>query len=817
MISTDMKHLYNFLLLSIALSLALSAQSQSPLMKIIGSIKDADSGSALEFATISLYSLPDSTLLGGTLTDDRGHFVLESTNQADYALIEFIGYAATYIDLRDYEWNSRNIDLGEIKVSSSGFQLEGIDIVAERSETSFGLDKRIFTVGKDLANRGGSAEDILDNVPSVTVDVEGGVSLRGSEGVRILINGQRTGLGENLKSIPSNQIDRIEVITNPSARYDAEGVAGIINIILKQARTQGFNGSIDANVGHPLSAGIGANLNYRRDKFNWFAGYAGQYRSNLGGGWQRIERPIQDTLLVTDQQSDRDRSGLNHTLRFGADYFFNEKTTLTGSFRYQQGEDDNLTKNVYNDAYYLGNLPSADKVFRQDKTFRTDDEVEKENELEYSLLFNKEFSSREHNLNVILDYQDEIESESSDFIEQINYGDSSIETILQRSNNDEKQKQWTLQADYVHPFGENHRMEWGIKGSIREITNNFLVEQNFDDVWQALDNLSNDFEYNEDIYAAYGQYGDHFGKFSYQIGLRAEYSDILTELKQTDERNQRDYINLFPSVFTSYQFSLAHAVQLSYSRRINRPRFWDLNPFFTFSDSRNFFSGNPNLNPEYSDSYDLNYLWIGEKATFNTGVFYRRTDGVVERIRTIDEQGRTHLRPENLSKRDDYGLELSINYNGSKWLKLDASANFFRSITNGRNFDQSFYNDTYTWFSRLTSRFNFWESDLQLRMNYRAPRETVQGKDKSMTSIDIGWSKDLLPKKNLTITFSIRDLLNARKRRYEQYGDGFYTEGEHQWRQRSFNLAFNYRINQKKQREKNRTGGGDEMGGGEEF
>ncbi len=777
-----------------------ATEQSDPLTKlsITGQVIDAETGYPLESATVSIYEKSNDKLLGGSLTGPDGRFEAEFSGRQAYAVIEYIGYQYVKVDPIPGIQNTRSggtIDLGTITISPSALDLEEVEIRAEKSETQFSLDKRVFNVGKDLANRGGSAVDVLDNVPSVTVDIEGQVSLRGSEGVRILIDGKRSGLGNNLKNIPSNQIDRIEVITNPSARYDAEGIAGIINIILKKDSRSGFNGSFDLNVGYPARAGIGANVNYRKNKINWFAGYGFNKSDRPGEGKQFTQIETESDLFITDQTRDYTRNSTSHTMRFGMDYFFNPKTTLTGSLRYQTSDDDNFSTNMYND--YLNTYPENPIS----QTIRTDDENEDESELEYSLNFRKEFSSREHALTIALNYDDELEKESSIFLEHIRPLNQMEEYLNQRSENDEAQKEWVAQADYVHPFGKDHKMEFGLKASFRDITNDFLVEEYQDDEWTNLEGLSNNFIYNENILAAYSQYGNKFNKFSFQLGLRVEYGDISTELLQTNEENQRDVTNLFPSIFLNYEFTEQNAMQMSYSRRIRRPHFWHLNPFFTYNDSRNFFVGNPNLDPEYTDSYEVNYLKFWDKATFNAGLFYRHSTGVIERIRTIDDQGKTTLQPENLSERDDYGLELSLNYTGLDWLRLDASGNFFRSITDGKNLGESFHNDSYTWTSKFTSRFTFWNgSDLQIRLNYRAPRETTQGEYKSTTTIDVGWSKDFLAKKNLTITLSARDLLNSRKYRYTQTGDGFSVTGEHQWRSRSINLAFNYRINQKKKR-----------------
>ena len=793
----------------------------APKLTIKGKVVDANTAASLEFATISIFSKRDSSLLGGGISDIDGLFAFESTAGPSFAEIEFLGYEKRVIDPVPFDRDKMKagdftVDMGTIKVSEGGIQLDEVEVRAEKSETQFSLDKRIFNVGKDLANRGGSAVDILDNVPSVTVDIEGEVSLRGSTGVRILIDGKPSNFanadnGNSLRQIPANLIERVEVVTNPSARYEAEGTAGIINIVLKKDKRSGFNGSFDLSAGWPTAAGAGANVNYRKGKVNLFGSYGLNYRENPGIGAVYQEVYGDDVTYISDQSRSSNRAGLSNSFRFGLDYYIKEKETLTGAFSYRISDENNLSTFLYDDFLNTTNNFLG-------RTTRTDNESEDESALEYSLNYTKEFSSRDHKLEISGRYSDDIETEGSIFEEKfLPQGGTESPALDQRSANDEGQRRWNFRLDYTKPLGKDHQYEFGLNSSLRNISNQYLIEELQDGSWVNLTNLSNDFNYDENIYAAYFQYGNKLGeKFNYQLGLRSEYSDINTELIQTNETNPRTYFNFFPSAFLNYKFSDANAIQVSYSRRVRRPRFWYLNPFLSFSDNRNIFAGNPNLDPTFTDSYELNYLNFFNKATLTSGIYYRYSTGAIERIREVFPDGTSKTTPQNLSTRSDYGFEMTFNYFALKWLRLDANANVYYQQTDGTNIDASFEAEAVSFNSRLTSRYSFWDSDLQLRANYRAPRVTVQGKNKSMTSIDIGWSKDFLPSKDLTLTLSVRDLLNSRKRRYENFGPEFYSVGEFQWRSRSVNLAANYRINQKKQR--GRRGGGQEGGGDfEEF
>ncbi len=779
---------------------------QTTPLKITGKVVDSETSVGLEFATISLFSRRDSSLITGAMTGPDGTFEITTRPGAFFAKAEYIAYEV-------YTWNipidrdairegNNNIDLGEVKLYAAGIELAEVEIRGEKSEVQFSLDKRVFNVGKDLANQGGSAQDILDNVPSVTVDIEGNVSLRGSSGVRMLIDGRPSGLlgadnANGLRSIPANLIDRVEVITNPSARYEAEGMAGIINIVLKKQTGSGFNGSFDVNGGYPESAGVGANINYRKGDLNWFANYGLRYRSSPGGGFSYQESTFGEELFIQEQDQDRNRTGLSNSVRLGIDYYLKEKETLTGSLLFRRSEEDNLATIIYKD--YLQSFPTNLTGI----TTRTDDEKEDETNFEYSINYRKEFSNRDHELKATVQYRDNTESQGSDFLEvaEILQG-SPKPDLIQRSVNQEGQNSWLLQFDFSRPLGKDHKYETGLRSSIREIDNDYLVEEMRDGSFVNLVGLSNNFRYDEYVHAAYFIYGNKFKKFSFQAGIRGEYSDVITELIQTSEINDRDYINFFPSAHLNYELPGNNAVQVSYSRRLRRPRFWDLNPFFTFSDSRNTFSGNPNLDPELTDSYEIGHIKYWDKGTISGSFFYRHTTDAIERILIFNPDGTTNRQPQNLATQDDYGLELTFSYSGLEWLRLDGNANFFRSQTNGQNVDASFQADALTWFSRLTSRMTLWNnSDLQLRFNYRGPRETTQGRTNGIASLDLGWSMDVM-NKQATLTLSVRDLFNSRKRAGETIGEGFYRVSEFQWRARSFNLNFNYRINQRKQRQR---------------
>ena len=817
-----MKKTYTLLLAFIFMFMASNkTEAQRPKGMVIGKVSDAATGTPLDYATVSLFSKKDSSLVTGGITDESGKFAIETPFGKYYGKIEFIGFGNKIID--DIQVNPQNqrVMLGEIKLGADSEVLDEIEVRAEKSEIQMALDKRVFNVGKDLANNGGSAADILDNVPSVTVDIEGGVSLRGSENVQILIDGKPSGMvgigdAGGLRQLPSNLIDKVEVITNPSAKYEAEGTTGIINIVLRKQKKAGINGSFDFTLGYPTNYGVAVNLNYRKNKFNFFTNFGVNFRKGPGEGRYYQELYDGDTTFITEQISERNRGGLSNSIRLGADYNFNDKNILTTSFMYRVSDEQNENTLEYRD--FINSLDNP-----TDLVIRTDEEREDENKLEYVISFKRLFTGKGHELNADVRYQDNNETESSDLIEKYLNPDGTPNgenDLLQRSANVESESRLVAKLDYTYPFSKEGKFEAGYQGSFREIKNDFMVEENNDIQWLTLPDFTNNFIYDEDIHGIYATYGNKIKRFSYLAGMRLEHTDIKTLLEQTNESNPRNYTNFFPSVFFTYDLINDNAIQLSYSRRIQRPRFWYLNPFFTFSDRRNFFGGNPNLDPEFTDSYEIGHIKYWEKGSLTSSLYYRHTTGVIERILFVNEDGTTRRRPENLSTSNSVGFEFTFSYNPAKWLRINGDANFYRNKTEGELDGRVYSSEGNTMRSRITARGTIKkETNIQARLNYRAPRITTQGRTRSMTFLELGASRDVLKKKG-TLTLSINDVFNNRRRRSTYEDDFFFREDDFQWRARSFRLTFNYRLNQKKQRGgrgRRGGGGGFEGGGGGEF
>ncbi|MBT1695592.1 TonB-dependent receptor [Fulvivirgaceae bacterium PWU4] len=762
-----------------------------------GQVLDSLSATPLGFASIRVFSAAEKKLVNGNITSEAGAFSITLPFGHYYSEVEFMGYGAYTSSSFILSAATPEHDLGIIRLSANTSTLKEVTVEAQKSMMQLSLDKKIFNVGQDLANTGGSATDVLMNVPSVSVDPEGNIKLRGSDNVRILIDGKPSGLvsfkgGSGLQQLQASMIERVEVITNPSARYEAEGMAGIINIVLKKERNQGFNGSFELITGTPTNFGGAANLNYRHKKVNFFINYGIAYRVTPGTGKLYQEVNGEDSLFILKQSNKNSITGFNNNIRGGLDFYFTETSILTGSYLFRRSDVNRITDIRYED--YLndpGNLRSY--------TLRRQDEDETEPNSEYSLIYKKSFGEKDHDLIAEVKFLDNWESSDQLFTQNRFANDGTEAGTVQTSLNDEFEKTWLFQLDYIQPIGKEGKFETGVRSSFRDMVNDYVVsERNASGEYVPMAGLDNVFVYNENIHAVYGILGNKQKKISYQAGLRAEWTDVKTTLRETNEVNPRKYTNLFPSGHFTVDLPRENAVQLSYSRRVRRPFYNDLSPFMTFSDSRNFFSGNPDLNPEFSNVFEVGHLKYFEKGSLSSSVYYRSTDGKIDRIRTVNDQGNSVTITENLKSENAYGIELTGDYSPARWWKLDLNINFFHADIDGSNIIETYKATTYSWFARQTSRFtlpgNF---DIQLRANYEAPQKTAQGRRKSLYFTDFSTSKDILKGRG-TLYFSVLDIFNSRRMRTITRGENFYTDSNFLQRRRQINFTMTYRIRQAK-------------------
>jgi len=823
------------LLLTLATIQGVAQQNQKPI-SISGTVIDSESGQPLEYATFVLQNADNPDQVTGGITDLSGEFEVETAPGTYNISVEFISYK-TYSQ-KNQTYNS-DTDLGSISLSPDVAQLAEVEVVGEKTTVEVRLDKKIYNIGKDLTTSGATISDALSNVPSVNVDVDGAISLRGNENVRILINGRPSALAgfgstEALQQLPADAIEKVEVITSPSARYDAEGTAGILNIVLKREKTLGFNGSINMFGGHPTNGGITVNTNLRTDKFNFFTTIGYRYREGPGNGFfdTRYFEPRQDAFLdsiaydrnIEDRNYDRINRGIN--ANFGVEYFFNEQSSITGSYFYRGGSDEDLTTNV-ND-YLLNNNPQVG-------TTRSELETEKDKTHQVSLNYINRFDDDGHVLTADAQYAVDTETQEGFISEPVRYNNTDntdINIPREQTSETQDQTEYLIQSDYVLPLGEDSQFEAGYRGNFEnEVTDYRLLQENASGILELNVNQTNVFDFTQNVHALYSQYGSKFGDFNFLLGLRMESTQLKGQIESelTEEELQEEfsfpidtdfdntYTGLFPTVNLIYEFDERENVSLGYNRRINRPRSWFLNPFPSRSSRTNIFQGNPNLRPAFSNAFDLGYLKRWDKLTLTSSVYYQRETDAFQRVQEqvfITGPGGSQVEvirniPFNLATNDRTGAELGLLYNPTKWLRINGSVNFFNFSLDGEFNGVDYSQSNNSWFGRFSSKVSLpWKIDWQTNAFYRGASDEVQGRSAGILSIDLAFSKDLL-NDNATISLNVQDLLNSRKRDSFTTTDFFEQDSEFQWRQRQLRVSFIYRINEQKKRDRQRNGGED--------
>ena len=782
--------------------------------EIKGKIIDMETDGPLEYATVSLFNSQDSTLVTGVITDSKGNFSLKAKPGKYYVVLQFIGYESKTININ----LKNNISLGDIVLRPDSALLEEVEVVAEKSTMTMTLDKRVFNVGKDVSSTAGNAIEVLDNIPSVNVDVEGNVSLRGDSGVQILVDGKVSGLAgvstqDALRSLQADMIEKIEVVTNPSVRYDAEGTAGIINIVLKKDKRKGLNASVDLRGGFPVQwgekffkedfpfqTGLGASVNYRFKKFNVFANYNFNYRDDISDGYTLTKyfngdydydptiENHDDATQITEQLTYRNRNRKGHNVRGGFDYYFTDNDILTFSTMFRQSKGHNTPSVTYIDNFPFENIQNFSR--------RTENWYNDRPMMEYTLSYDKYFGSKDNSLKASVRYFNNSDTEWSDIVdaEFLTQDDMDNDipslSINQHTQTQENQENLQATVDFVHRYGFSV-VELGGKYTGRWINNNMMVTEN----GITLEDYTHDFDYNQQVAALYGSYGREFGRFSGQIGMRYEFTLIDTYLKGTNSGNNQNYHDIFPTGHLNYSLTEVDQIQASYARRIRRPWYGQMAPFHSFNDDRNIRTGNPELKPVYTDSYEFSYLRFWEKGNINFTTYYRHSTDVIRQFTTVIDDI-SYSRPENFGISDDYGVELVASLDIFKWWNINVSINFFKSNTVGDWNNRHYTTDSYNTFARLVTKFRINNvCDLQITGRYMGPREEPLGYRDANYWCDFAASRDVF-NKNATISLNIRDVFGSRQHGGESWGDNFWQYSESTWSTTSVTLNFNYRINQ---------------------
>ncbi|WP_299109831.1 outer membrane beta-barrel family protein [uncultured Tenacibaculum sp.] len=787
-----------------------------PKITLTGKVVETNTKQALEYATIVLTHAKSKRVTGG-VTDEQGNFSIEIPKGKYDIKVEFIGFKTKSLTPRVF---SENTNLGTVTLSEDTETLDEVEIIAEKSTVEIRLDKKIYNVGKDMTVKGGNASDVLDNVPSVNVDAEGAVSLRGNENVRILIDGKPSALvGLNgtdaLRNLPADAIEKVEVITSPSARYDAEGTAGILNIILRKGKITGFNGSVNLTVGHPDQLGIAPNLNYRTKKINLFSNIGYSYRKGPGNSFSKFSYLTNgnvDSIQTEDRTFDRTNRNFNASL--GLEYYLSKNSSITGTFFYRDSNGDDIATNNIEQIMFTDPKSSI----------RIENEDEKGIDKQYSLNYTNNFDGKGQKLSIDLQYGESDETELSPI---------TTDGVLTEDNSQiTKSTDKLLQIDYVLPLGEKSQFEVGHKTTLQDLNSDFKV--NILDP-SILFDPSNAINFKQNIYAFYAQFGSKINKFSYLLGLRTEITDIDLDVLTTNQTSDKNFTEWFPTVNLGYELNDNDNITLGYSRRLRRPRHWFLNPFESRSSNTSVFRGNPDLTPTFTSSFDLGYNTKVKKLNLGASVYYQISTDLIRPISILEERNGVGIfvrQPLNLNDEQRYGVEFTSNYNVSKKVRLSASFNYFKFKTDAFTYTYTAANGNQvttnldevnesSWFARFNSRITLpAKIQWQTRILYRGPQANAQTDREGIFVTNLSFSKDLF-KDKATLVLNVSDLFNSRMRQSKTYFNNRenptrISEGDFQWRERQISLNFTYRFNQKKKRQRTRRefdGGGEEFGG----
>lgn len=783
-------------------------------VKVSGKVIAKTNNQALEYTEIRFINVATNKTVNGGLTDAKGEFTIDVPEGKYTINVEFLSFKPLVLKDKVIKGDT---NLGVISLEDEATKLDEVVIRTEKTTVEIKLDKKVYNVGQDLMVKGGTVSDVLDNIPSVAVATDGTISLRGNENVKILIDGRPSNaisINDALRMIPADAIDKVEVVTNPSARYDAEGGGGILNILLKKGKTNGINGTIIGTTGVPDNHGLTGTLNYKTNQFNMFTNHGYNNRNNPGT--TKVNNTYNGTGNKLNEDRDTNRYNKGYNGNFGFDWFLDQSTTWTNTINYRRntGTNEDDVNYTYFDAAssYLG----AD--------YRNNDEAAKSENIEYASNLVKKFKRDGHKLTV--DFS--VSKNKDDNFAAIDYFRYTTNTFgLDNSSNIQRQNRILAQTDYVLPFGKNSQFEAGYRGNFTDLNTNYAVYNN----GVLNTTFTNNLDYIEHVNAFYVQLGTKVNKFSFLGGLRYEASDIdINQYTQNIFKNKK-YDNYFPSATIAYELNDNSNISINYSKRINRPRGREINPFSSYSSNINIFQGNPDLNPSLTDAVDIGYLKKWDKLTFNTSAYFNKTSNTVQMIRkpngdVVDGVPVIITTPTNIADEYRSGFEFTFNYTPYKWWKINTNFNFFRQQTKGQytytigtqdyviNFDRS----TNTWSSRITSKITLpGKIDWQTNANYNGEQKTAQGRVLGIFGMNLAFSKDILKEKG-TLALNVNDVFNSRKRRMYNYTDTVDSYSVMQWRVRQVTLSFTYRFNKSKNdrdEKRPRRNGGDDSDGGD--
>lgn len=784
---------------------------------IKGQIIDSYSNKPMEYANVVLFSHRDSSMVNGTVTTIDGSFTLSQVPFGRFYMVaNFIGFNKLTLEDIRITPNSKTVNLGQMKLDPTSASLEAIEVVAEREHIEFQIDKRVVNVSQDIMAQGGTAVTALENTPSVQVDIEGNVSLRGSSSFTVLVDGRPSVLqgSDALQQIPASNIERIEIITNPSARYDPDGVAGIINVILKQRKSEGVNGIVNLSVGTKDKFSTDFLLNYRTGKFNIFGG--ADYRDhNSGGGRESNQETYRnDTTRYITSVGDRGMNRGGYSFRAGTDYYLTDMTTLSfsgelGKFEFERSLTANQSDFTSPASYY--DYIRTTSVSNRDRDY-------------YRMTFTGQHKFDDKGQQIeILGYISQRDgsafNDQQEYQTDANWNITDPEPYHIRTNEMGDDNEIRFKVDYVKPLSETGKVEVGYQGRIEKSTDDYHFSDwdNLSDEWIENPLYSNEMTYSNDIHSVYGMYTNTYKKFGYQLGLRGEYNyREITNIK-SDEPAIVDRFDFFPTIHMSQTFENKDQLQASYTRRIERPRGWSLDPFIMYIDAFSRRQGNPYLEPELTDSYELAYQKRIWGSLFALEGYYRVTTDKITNIQSLQDDGTFLYTFDNINKDYSLGTELMVNTTPVKWLELSLTGNLFHYRLQGSVSETDVDKESLNWNSRLNAIFRLpYDFRFQINSRYNGPSVSAQGETKGSLMTSLALRKEFFDRQ-LSASVSVQDVFKTAKWESFSSGNGFTSSDLMTHEPQVVMVSLSYRINNYKRQRTVENGNGESEMGGDEF
>ncbi|MEE1884234.1 outer membrane beta-barrel family protein [Pedobacter flavus] len=787
------------------ITLPLFAQSNNTGV-VSGKLIDAKTNESVPYGAAVLFDKKTMARVSAVQTDLDGNFVLPNIPFGVYTFkASYIGYQTMVRDSININASNRTISFGTIKMKESmGNEISEVSVTATRPTMQLGIDKKVFTVDQSLVSEGGSAADLLQNVPSVQTDIDGNVSLRGSNGVKVLIDGKPSliaggNIAQILQSIPSSSIESVELITNPSAKYDAEGQSGIINIVLKRNKKLGFNGSVALTGGIKNNYNGNTNLSFQNSKINLFGNYSYRDGNREGGGFNNINylNNINPTSYA-NQNTDSKSKDQSHNLKAGIDVYLSDKDVLSfsGGFNVRDNNRNEMLRiEQLGQAFNPLQLSNRSNVNKGDGS-----------SYDLNLDFIHKFSKPKEELTLNVNYSNGENNNIQTYrtnIYNINGNTVIVDPAIQLNTNSGENNNLNFQADYTVPVG-NGKIEAGFRSQIKKSESNTLASNlnNATNIYDVNYALTNNFNNKDQVHAAYINFQNQVNNFGYQLGLRAEDATLNTMLGAFNNNGTQlfspgkiAYTRLYPSVFLTQKFEKDAQAQLSYSRRVNRPRGWDTNPFLDVSDPLNFRQGNANLRPEDVHAFEFSLSKYYSIASLTGTAYFRQTNDVIQRIMSEpDLNGVTLTTPQNLTKSTSKGIELIGRLDVSKKWNFTANVNLYENKITGVPAFGIAENSGFSWNANLTNNFTLpYNITLQIKGDYRAAEVQAQGKRKAMYGFDGGAKYDF-PDKKSSLSLNVRDIFATRKWSNTNYGRNSISTFERYMQGTMANLTFSYRF-----------------------